>query len=291
MELFLKSKNIIVVTFFYLLLISCGSKNKLPVQPVELENITEGKLLNNVYSNVLEYNTIYSKKMEITLKANKDTKSFKAMMRIKRDSFIWVSMNAPLGIEVGRLLLTPDSIKFLNTYEKKYFIADYDHFNNEYDINLDYDYVQKMITNYFFSFESLMGIADGKNKKYKLDRTGKNYLLYTQEERAVGRKLKKLYKKKRKNKEFSLILQKIEINPDNFRPCSISLEDVDEQVGVSVSYHHFKDFDGKIFPEEMIFNFFSDTDKWKLDIIFNRLEFDVPVTPSFKIPAKYKRIE
>ena len=40
----------------------------------------------------------------------------------QRDSFIWVSVSAALGVDVARLLLTPDSVKFISPREKKYFV-------------------------------------------------------------------------------------------------------------------------------------------------------------------------
>ena len=110
------------------------------------------------------------------------------------------------------------------------------------------------------------------------------------EEKALGRKLKKLYKKRRKNKEFSLVLQKIHIDPDCFRPNAVSIEDLEEGVGMSVKYKYIKDFGGKLFPGKITFNVFSDNDNWEVILNFDRLEFDMEVSPNFKIPSKYKRM-
>ena len=51
------------------------------------------------------------------------------------------------------------------------------------------------------------------------------YELSTVEERAISRKIKKFYKKKRKNKDFMLVLQRILIDPEYFRPVKVSVED------------------------------------------------------------------
>ena len=100
-----------------------------------------------------------------------------------------------------------------------------------------------------------------------------------------------MYRKKRKNKEFVLILQRIQVDPLSFRPLSVLLEDVDEEAGINVSYNDFRDFDGVFFPEKVAFILFSDKDKMGLEIRFNRLEFNVDVEPNFKISSKYKRID
>ena len=57
-----------------------------------------------------------------------------------------------------------------------------------------------------------------------------------------------------------------------------------------VKYNNIKDFSGKLFPEKIVFNVFSDNDNWEVILNFDRLEFDVEVSPNFKIPSKYKRM-
>ena len=129
-----------------------------------------------------------------------------------------------------------------------------------------------------------------REKRYKLDKSGEDYVLYSLEERAIGRKLKRLYKKKRRNKEFTLVMQKVHVNPDNFRLNAVSIEDLEENLEVSVSYGHFKDFGGKLFPERLSFKLLSDSDDLEVVLDFTRLEFDVSVSPNFRITSKYKRI-
>ena len=235
-----------VLLLILLCFVSCRSVKEITENRRDLPNITEGKLFKNIISNELDYNTIYAKKVDLSLKDNKNSHSLKAILRIQRDSFIWVSVSAALGVDVARLLQ-------------------------------------------FFDFESCTTEAV-RGKRYKFDKSGNDYVLYSLEEKALGRKLKKLYKKRRKNKEFSLVLQKIHIDPDCFRPNAVSIEDLEEGVGMSVKYKNIKDFSGKLFPGKITFNVFSDNDNWEVILNFDRLEFDVEVSPNFKIPSKYKRI-
>lgn len=271
------------------LFISCHSTKKLPKQR-ELENISEGRLFKNIVENELNFQSLYSKKMDISLSTKKKSNSLKATMQMKKDSFICISMSAsPLGINVARLLLTPDSIKFVNFHDKEYFISDYSYFSNRFDLNLSFDCFQRILSNYFFNFESCTSLND-RTKRYKFDKSGNNYLLYTLEEKALGRKLKKLYKKRRKNKEYSLILQEIQIDPDYFRPCFVSIKDIEEQIGLNVKYDDFKDFGGYLYPGKILFNLYMESDPVEVKIVFDRLEFDVKVESNFKISSKYKRI-
>lgn len=278
-----------VIILILLSLVSCRSTKEIQKKRKNLNNISERQLFRNIAFNELEYNTLHFKKMSVSLKTEKQSNSFKATMRMKRDSFIWISLTAPLGIEVARVLLTPDSVKFINSHDREYFLSDYTYFEERFDVGLNFDCIQKLLTNQFFNFE-LCTSPEGKMKRYKFDKTGNNYLLYTLEERALGRKVKKLYKKKQKHKEYSLILQKIEIDPDYFRPCLVSIEDLEEQMGMSVKYDSYKDYESRLFPEKIFFKIFSGSDHVELQIICNRMEFDIPVDPNFKISAKYKRV-
>lgn len=277
---------LIVVLIFFA---SCKSVKNITGKQRELPNITEGRLFKNIASNELNYSTIYAKKVDLSLKDKKESHNLKAILRIQRDSFISVAVSAPLGIEVARLLLTPDSVKFINQRSKEYFISDYSYFINKFDVGLTFDCFQKMLTNQFFDFESCTTDVD-RGKHYKFDKSGNDYVLFTLEERALGRKLKRLYKKRKKNKEYSLILQKIHINPDCFRPNMVSIEDLEEKVGMSINYLDIKDFNGHLFPSRIIFKVTMDSGDLQLELDFNRLEFDVEVSPSFKISSKYKRM-
>lgn len=268
---------------------SCRSVKKTVVYK-EIPNITENRLLKNVYASEPNFNSLYSKRMDVAFTQDGKVSNLRGTLKIQRDSFIQVSISAPLGIEVGRVLLTRDSVKFVDSYHKKYFLSDYKYFYDKFDANLSYDCFQKILTNAFFDFESCNG-AESKEKKYKLDKTENSYVLSTLEEKALGRKIKKLYRKRRKNKDFVLILQKIQVDPLSFRPLSVLLEDVEEEAGVNVNYDDFRDFDGVFFPEKIAFILFSGKDKTGLEIRFNKLEFNVVVEPNFRISPKYKRID
>lgn len=280
--------NFILLVVIVLSAISCRTVRQTVVKK-EIPAITENKLLKNIESNGLEYNTLFAKRLDISLENEKSTTSFKASLKIQRDSFIQISVTAPLGIEVARVLLTSDSIKFLDLFHKKYFIAGYNYFYDKYDVHINYQFLQNILTNTFFNFD----IYDGgnKNKRYKLDRVESGYELSTVEEKALSRKIKKLYKKRRKNKDFILILQKILIDSQTFRPLMMSVEDVEEEATVSVNYEGFKDIGGKLFPEKIVFDLRSDYIKTSLVLKFQKIEFDVPVEANLKISSKYKRIE
>jgi hypothetical protein len=65
------------------------------------------------------FNT-FSGKMKVNFDDSRGKNNdFNAFIRIKKDSMIWVSINAALGIEAFRILITPDSVKVLNKLDKE----------------------------------------------------------------------------------------------------------------------------------------------------------------------------
>lgn len=279
---------------FWLLLVSvlmfsCRTAKQV-VTEKDIPLMTEHKLLKQIESNRLNDSTLFAKRIDVSFTDGENSDNFKASLKISRDSFMQISLTAPLGIEVARILLTQDSIKFVDVYHKKYFLADYDYFNQRYDVSLTYDFLQNIFTNTFSDF-TLLDESNLRTKRYKLDRTEMGYKLWTVDKKNAGKKLKKFYKQSGSERDEIILLQEILIDPTYFRPLSMSLKDLNEGVGISVRYENFVKFGEELFPEKMRFTLFSKKSNMDLNLKFQRMEFNVPVEPNFRILSKYKRME
>lgn len=279
---------------FWLLLVSvlmfsCRTAKQV-VTEKDIPLMTEHKLLKQIESNRLNDSTLFAKRIDVSFTDGENSDNFKASLKISRDSFMQISLTAPLGIEVARILLTQDSIKFVDVYHKKYFLADYDYFNQRYDVSLTYDFLQNIFTNTFSDF-TLLDESNLRTKRYKLDRTEMGYKLWTVDKKNAGKKSKKFYKQSGSERDEIILLQEILIDPTYFRPLSMSLKDLNEGVGISVRYENFVRFGEELFPEKMRFTLFSKKSNMDLNLKFQRMEFNVPVEPNFRILSKYKRME
>ena len=78
--------------------------------------------MSNVYSRLMENRisyTSFSARIKTEFQGSDGKRSdFNAHVRMYKDSLIWVSVNAVLGIEAFRILITPDSVKVLNKIDK-----------------------------------------------------------------------------------------------------------------------------------------------------------------------------
>lgn len=70
---------------------------------------------------------------------------FNAFMRIQKDSMIWVSVNAVLGIEAFRLLITPDSVKILDRLKKVVRLRSLSYLQEEVHLPVDFYTLQDLL--------------------------------------------------------------------------------------------------------------------------------------------------
>jgi hypothetical protein len=75
-------------------------------------------VVTHVDGNYIDFNT-FSAKIKVDYRGG-DGKSndFNAFLRMRKDSVMWISINAALGIEAFRIMITPDSVKVLNKLDK-----------------------------------------------------------------------------------------------------------------------------------------------------------------------------
>lgn len=121
-------KNILINTLGVIILItviSCASKKKLPV-PVQDNTVkevppanTRAETIHAINASQLVFETFSVRaKTDLTIDNNKNDVTMH--IRIKGDQAIWVSITALAGLEVARILITPDSIKIINRIENSY---------------------------------------------------------------------------------------------------------------------------------------------------------------------------
>ncbi|MDR0983230.1 MAG: DUF4292 domain-containing protein [Culturomica sp.] len=283
-------RYIIFILLISFVFVSCKSvKNISKVR--EIPQISENKLYRYIEANQSDFRTLYAKKMEVSFSDDNKKITLNGSLKIQRDSFIWISISAPLGIEVARVLITQDSIKFTDNLNKRYLRADYYDIYKRYGLNINYKCIENIFSNIFFNLETCIDERDAKPSKFVLTKSPTTYELSSVHKRALNRKLKKFYKKKSKHKDYTLIYQTIEIHPDYFRPTNISLKDMDADTEINVNYNNFTSFEGNLFPSKVSLDISFDKSQLQTTMKFSRLEFNVDVKPNFKISSKYKEIK
>ena len=111
----------------------------------------------------------FSAKADISLKTTTDNKSFKAHLRVVRDSAAWVSITPALGIEVARALLTTDSLFLIDKIHDTYWLGDTTQAQTKFGVKPTLQLFQ----------DALLGLPIGLDptEKYRSDREDGMYTL------------------------------------------------------------------------------------------------------------------
>lgn len=221
------------------------------------------KFIHNVYeaveNNRIDFET-FSAKVKVDFEGSDGKKNdFNAFIRLRKDSVMWVSINALLGIEAFRVLITPDSVKVMNKLDKV--------------IQLRSVSYLKEITHLPFTFKELQDLILGNPIYFDT-----NIVSYRKAPGAlsvlhVGQLFKHL----------------LTLNPDNMEVQHSKLDDVDAVRArtADISYGDYEMRDGKPFST---FRKITVSEKSKLDIEmkFKQYDFNVPLNFPFNIPKNYK---
>jgi hypothetical protein len=148
-----------IALLFAFLAVSCRSTKKIQTaiskkdttQIVRVDNtkFDSSGFIREVYSNIVKnhinFNT-FSGKVKVDYRGG-DGKNydFNAFLRIRKDSIIWVSINAALGIEAFRILITPDSVKVLNKLDKVAQLRSMDYLKEVTQLPFDFYSLQDLL--------------------------------------------------------------------------------------------------------------------------------------------------
>lgn len=146
-----------------------------------LKNLSVNQIIEGYQSNAPEWDWL-GMKLDVQVKGAGQNDSFKASVRLARDSAIWMSISPALGVEVARILLTPDTVMFISKIpgNKFYYAGDYEALSDWADTPLSFKDVQSILTG------QPMGLDAGVDKFIsRVD--GQQYALIGKYKRRVKR--------------------------------------------------------------------------------------------------------
>jgi hypothetical protein len=125
--------KIIALVLIALILVSCSKKvlvsdygkNKFEVQNLDFDT--------------------FNSRAKVRYDNGDKSLSLNANIRMKKDSVIWISLSAFLGIEVARALITPDSMVLINRLDQEYEVMSYKQLSNQFNFEIDYELIQAML--------------------------------------------------------------------------------------------------------------------------------------------------
>ena len=184
-----------------------------------------------------------------------------AVVRIMKDSAIWVSLSATiLNIEVYRMLITKDSVILMNTRDKEVQYRSLDYLQDVSEIPVDYKTIQDILVGNPIFLDTTVVYYKKADDKILVSTVGqffKNLLTLSSDDNL-------------------LLHSKLDdVNVNHNRTADFTYADFDNKNGIDFSTYRE----------------ITVSEKNKLDIRLNykQYEFNKELSVSFKVPKNYKR--
>lgn len=115
-----------------------------PTSPAATD-LTPDFLLSKLRENAIDYKTFSAKAKLNFSTPTESQKGITTFIRMQKDSAIWISIRPVLGIELVRVLITPDSVKMINFFKKTVTMAGADSLQQLLHIPYNFSSLQNLI--------------------------------------------------------------------------------------------------------------------------------------------------
>jgi hypothetical protein len=209
------------------------------------------------------------------------TTDFNVTMRARKDSVIWMSITDPLlgAVEGARVLLTRDSVKFMDKMHKQYFVGGYDTLRKMLNIDdLDFGMIQSLLIGNSVEF-----YEEEERLRPGTDRRDCKYLLGTVRKRTIRKVMSD-------GKVLKEPAQSIWMDPDKFKILRIFFTDFNTNRTFDANYETFEPVDSLLFPRKMSFEIRA-AHNLLIKIRYNKVSMNKELTFPYTIPSSYEKIK
>ncbi len=271
---------------------SCRS-TRIAATSAVVKPMSAGKLIRNIENNAFDYKHLSIKRISCQFDNGKTQTSFRASIWAEKDKRITV-MLTKLNIPVGRLWLTPDSVKFINYIEKTYFLDDYSYLSSVMDMDLDFETVHAILSNNIFSLQD--DKRDKENRDYETKIDLGMYVLESIRKVDAKREDQRIKERRqarraRKLVEPGPIHQLVYVDPVTYKLRKITLEDLQNARKLNISFSDYTEVEKQLYPGEIGLNLMSPDTKMELNIKFAGFSLEKEKEINFKVPEKFTRVK
>jgi len=292
----IKYLNFISIILF--LVFSSCAKKTVTEKPVRLSGKNTKFLQLKIEENLKDFESLTAKFTARTF-INNEKINFKGSLKIKRDSIIWISLTKLGGVEMIRLILTQDSIKFINKWDKEYFIDALDKIDKLQDINLGFFEIQDMMTGTLIDYDPKSKFSSSNdNITYLLSSRNKSKIrkattiIEGDSLMEISVQDKKLQKALDKNAEQDFIVKNYYFYPDNYWLARQTINQVNMQQAIDIVYDNYEIINEKYpFAMQHSIRIASKGKSSRIDMDYLQVQFNKKNTYPFKISSKYVPIK
>jgi len=263
----------LLMVVFSLLLWQCRAKKPLITDSTSQELLSKQKadtIVKQVLENNFEFTDLKAKIKTKFKSREKQNIAFGTFVKIVKDSSIHATISIAT-IPVVVALITPDTLKFINKKEQKYFVG-------------GIDYVKSLLKT-DISFYEIQDLLVGN--PVKLKPTDSHYLIEEENEVFLSSKSKNaLLALKKSNLHSSEWLVKYWVN-ELYKTGRTVVENDSEKTVIEIIQADYNKVDGQFFPNRTQAEIATPKDSITIQLNYQRVKINTGVVFEFSIPDHY----
>ena len=291
-------KYLSFISIIIILAFSSCAKKTVSEKPIRLSGKSTKFLQSKIEDNLRDYQSLTAKFTARTF-LNDEKINFKGSLKMKKDSIIWISLTKLGGVEMIRVILTKDSIKFINKWDKEYFMGELGKIDKLQDIELGFFEFQEMMTGALIDYKP--------ESKFSSSNDNITYLLSSRNKSKIRKATtiiegdslmeisvqdKKLQKAMDKNNEEDFVVKNYYLYPDNYWLARQTINHVNMQQVIDVVYDSYEIINEKYpFALKHSIRIAAKEKSGRIDLEYIQVQFNKKNSYPFKISSKYVPIK
>ncbi len=213
----------------------------------------------------------FAARVAVDAELDSEKRSFNVNLRMRRDSIIWMSISPALGIEVARVLISPDSVKVLNRINGTYFKGGFGYLSELLQADLNFKMLQSILLGNAYLHYTV--------DKYILDRENGEFVLSTFKKRKM--------KRENEMEIPEIVTQEIWYSPERQRVSRMEMRDYRPMRNFSVRYLAYDLIDSLQVPSS--FQIDAQANKsLRVQMTYSRIVLNKEQNTAFSIPDDYE---
>ncbi len=272
------------------LLSSCSVSRRMPAT-FEVRPMPTTKIIRKIETEKPRYKNYSSKKVSVRFENGENKNIFSGQLKIDRDNCIIVSMKK-MSVPLGKGKITPDSIKFVNYFDRYFISEDIGKIKNIIGFPLDYPMLQNLLAG------NLAEIIDQKFNGRELLSSidSQQYRLQSQLTPRVSRVLEsgnqnriERFMKRHDDDEFSTLT--IWVDPQYFVVKKMVVANYKTHENITVVFDEHKLIGRSLYPQNFVIEYHSERNKSLIEINLSKSSVNKEKDFSFNIPNSYEKLK
>lgn len=291
----------ITIVFIAVAIIGSACKGKRALSTADYPTLNTEDLISLADSSHLSFES-FSAKVSADVKTPDQSNSFRATLRIRRDSAIWASISPALGIEVFRLLCTQDSVLYIDKMKKQYFRGTYKKLNEIAKSELTLGGLQDLLLGdplYFNPDLKYRSNIDGvgyqlstknANRLRRMVGADRGEIMVLDSDSVDNRTEKKLFRLQERMDDDNLVVRQYWMSNPQGKVVQSVFTDLVSAIYLMARYSGHEMIDGQWIPTKTFLELGNTEEQATFKLDYSRIKLNESVAMPFSIPDKYEEV-